>query len=64
MIRIITTLVGIALVIAGGRWMVIGANIWTGNAMSGQQQWLLVGLACVIAGIAVAAWGNLRRKPA
>ena len=64
MIRIVVTLLGIGLIIAGGRWILVGANIWVGSAMSGQSQWLLIGVVCVIAGIATTAWAMLRRKTA
>ena len=61
MIRIIVTLLGIGLIIAGGRWILIGANIWVGSAMSGQSQWLLIGIAAGLAGLALLYWMRGRR---
>jgi hypothetical protein len=60
--RIARIVVGVVMVLLGGIWTLQGANILTGSAlMSGQSQWLWIGVAVVIAG-ALLLWSTLRGR--
>ena len=59
--RIAGTIIGIILILLGGVWTLQGANILKGSAiMSGQSQWLWIGLVLVVVGLA-ALWWTWRR---
>jgi hypothetical protein len=59
--RIAGTIIGIILILVGGLWIAQGSNMLAGSAMSGQSQWLWVGIVLVIIGI-VALWWTYRRR--
>lgn len=59
--RIVLNLIAIVVLVAGLRWMLVGANFILGSAMSGKPEWLYIGLACVIASLVLAWWTNFRR---
>jgi Na+/melibiose symporter-like transporter len=59
--RIAGTIIGIILILVGGLWIAQGSNMLAGSAMSGQSQWLWVGIVLVIVGI-VALWWTYRRR--
>ena len=59
--RLAGILLGIVLVLLGGVWTLQGANILGGSVMSGQSQWLYIGIALMVVGAAELAW-TLRRK--
>jgi hypothetical protein len=60
--RIARIVVGVVMVLLGGIWTLQGANILTGSAlMSGQSQWLWIGVAVVVAG-ALLLWSTLRSR--
>ena len=60
--RIVGTIVGIIFIFFGGIWTLQGANILKGSAvMSGQSQWMWIGLAVIVLGI-VALWWTYRRR--
>ena len=59
--RIAGTIVGIILVLLGGLWILQGSNIVGGSVMSGQTQWLWIGIVVVIVGL-VALWWTYRRR--
>lgn len=50
--------VGAVLLIIGAVWILQGANILTGSAMSGRGQWLVVGILVMIAGGILLWWNN------
>lgn len=58
--RIFGTVVGVVLVLLGGLWTLQGANVLAGSVMSGQSQWLYIGLVVAVIGLAVLWWFNLR----
>ena len=59
--RIAGTIIGIILILVGGLWIAQGSNVLAGSAMSGQSQWLWVGIVLLIVGI-VALWWTYRRR--
>ena len=60
--RIFGTIVGAVLVLLGGLWTLQGSNMLAGSVMSGQSQWLYIGLVAVVAGLVALWWFNLRRR--
>ena len=60
--KIIQTIVGIILVAFGALWILQGANIVAGSVMSGQSQWLYIGLVAFVAGLVALWWFNLRGR--
>jgi hypothetical protein len=61
--KILGTIVGIVCVLMGALWTLQGANILAGSAMSGQSQWLYIGIVLLIIGLVVLYWTNMRRLP-
>ncbi|HEX4298820.1 MAG TPA: hypothetical protein VHZ56_12430 [Devosia sp.] len=59
--RIAGTIVGIILVLLGAVWIGQGSNLIGGSVMSGQSQWLWIGIVVLIVGI-VALWWTYRRR--
>jgi hypothetical protein len=59
--RLAGIILGIVLVLLGGVWTLQGANILGGSVMSGQSQWLYIGIALIVVGVAELAW-TLRRR--
>jgi hypothetical protein len=54
-------IVGAILVLIGLVWSLQGLNLLGGSFMTGQTQWLVIGVACALAGAALLGWNNLRR---
>jgi hypothetical protein len=44
-------IVGVVLTLIGLVWTGQGAGIITGSVMSGEKQWFLIGLVCLVVGI-------------
>jgi len=59
--RIAGTIVGIILVLLGGLWILQGSNVIGGSVMSGQSQWLYIGIVVLIVGV-IALWWTYRRR--
>lgn len=55
---ILRNAVGVVLLVIGAVWVLQGANVLTGSAMSGRGQWLVVGVLMVIAGLALLWWNR------
>ena len=49
--RWVTLVVGIVLSAAGTIWALQGAGVLGGSAMSGQEQWLVIGIVVDAAGV-------------
>ena len=60
--KIFGTIVGVVLVLLGALWALQGSNMLAGSAMSGQSQWLYIGLIVVAVGLVVLWWFTLRRR--
>ena len=60
--RIIGSIIGVILVLTGGVWTLQGSNALGGSVMSGQSQWLYVGLVLLVAGLGVLWWFQLRGR--
>jgi Mg2+ and Co2+ transporter CorA len=55
------TILGIILVLLGAVWALQGSNLIGGSIMSGQSQWLYIGIVVAIVGLAV-IWFARRRR--
>ena len=53
---------GVVAVVIGAIWILQGANILGGSFMSGQSQWLYIGVAVAIAGVIGLWWVNIRQR--
>lgn len=53
---------GALLTLIGIVWTLQGANLLGGSFMSGSSQWLYIGIATGLAGLAVLWWFGLRRR--
>ena len=54
--------VGGLLILVGGVWMLQGAGVIGGSFMSGSSLWFVIGLICVLIGIAIEVQGVRRRR--
>jgi len=59
--RIALNIIGAILVLVGALWALQGLNVIGGSFMTGQTQWLAIGVVCVIAGAVMLGWTNRRR---
>jgi len=63
--RIVSTLIGLLLVVMGGIWVLQGLNLAWGalarSFMQGDQHWALYGAIVVIIGVAQMVWSIKRR---
>jgi Mg2+ and Co2+ transporter CorA len=59
--RIAANIAGIVIVLIGGLWILQGSNLIGGSVMSGQSQWLWIGIVVALAGLASLIWFNRRR---
>jgi hypothetical protein len=59
--KIILTILGVLLCLAGGVWFLQGINVLPGSFMSGQTQWAIYGAIAVILGIGLLFFANRRR---
>jgi uncharacterized membrane protein len=62
--RILLSLLGVALVLVGSVWFLQGINVLPGSFMTGQIQWAVSGVLAVIAGIALLLLANRKRRAA
>jgi len=54
--------VGGLLTLVGGVWMLQGSGVIGGSFMSGSSLWFVIGVICVLAGIAIVVQGARRRS--
>jgi hypothetical protein len=60
--RIGLNILGAILVLLGALWALQGLNVIGGSFMTGQTQWLVIGVVCAIAGAVLLGWTNCRRR--
>ncbi|WP_300014549.1 hypothetical protein [Pseudonocardia sp.] len=61
MTRMVGPAVGALLVVIGAVWTLQGAGVLPGSFMTGSRSWLVIGLVCVVAGVAV-LWRVVRGR--
>jgi hypothetical protein len=60
--KIAGNIVSVIVLLIGALWTLQGLNVLAGSVMSGQTQWLVIGLILVVVGILGLWWTNFRRK--
>ena len=60
-VKIIQTIIGVILLGLGALWILQGANVLAGSVMSGQSQWLYIGIVVAVLGLALLWWTYRRR---
>ncbi len=60
--KIARTIIGTVLLLIGLLWILQGANIVGGSVMSGQSQWLYIGIVSALAGAGLLYWTLWRRS--
>ena len=62
--RIISSLIGLAMVLMGAVWMLQGLNLaFRVGFMVGDKHWTLYGAILALVGIAQLIWTNVRQRP-
>lgn len=56
--KIILSILGILLILAGGVWFLQGINVLPGSFMTGQTRWAIYGALAIAAGIGLLVVGN------
>ena len=59
--RIALNVVAVIALLLGGLWILQGANIVGGSVMSGQSQWLYIGIVLIVVAAGVLWYANRRR---
>jgi hypothetical protein len=59
--RTVLTVVGVVAVLVGGVWIGQGANLIPGSFMTGDRNWLAIGIFVAAAGVAAIVFGLRRR---
>ncbi|MGA2820940.1 MAG: hypothetical protein ABSF61_09845 [Anaerolineales bacterium] len=59
--RIVLTIIGGLLILAGAVWFLQGINVLPGSAMTGQMKWAIYGAIAVLAGVVLLIL-SLRRR--
>ena len=61
--RVVSTLIGIAMILMGGIWILQGLNVaFLDSFMAGDPQWAVWGLILAVLGLCLAIWSNTRRR--
>ena len=59
--KIVGTVVGILLILAGAVWYLQGINVIGGSVMTGQSQWSVYGSITVVIRVALLLFANRKR---
>jgi hypothetical protein len=59
--KIVGTVVGILLILAGGVWFLQGINVIGGSMMTGQSQWSVYGSITFVIGVVLLLYANRKR---
>jgi hypothetical protein len=61
--RVVSTLIGVALILMGGVWMLQGLNLaFRVGFMVGNYHWTIYGSILALVGIAQIVWSNTRQR--
>ena len=60
--KIVLSIIGVLLILAGGVWFLQGINVLPGSFMTGQIQWAFYGALAVIVGAGALVIANRRRS--
>jgi hypothetical protein len=56
--RQLTIVLGVLAALAGAVWILQGIGMLPGSFMSGDRRWAIIGSITLVAGLALAAWGE------
>jgi hypothetical protein len=63
--RVVSSLIGLLLVLMGGIWILQGLNLAWGSLsrsfMQGDQHWAFYGALVLLVGVCQVAWSNMRQ---
>ena len=59
--KLFGTIAAVLLMLLGFIWALQGANLLGGSVMTGQSQWLYIGIVMLLAGAALLYWLRRRR---
>ena len=59
--KIVLSIIGVLLILAGGVWFLQGINVLPGSFMTGQIQWAIYGALAAIIGVVVLVLARRRR---
>jgi hypothetical protein len=62
-VKILLTILGAFLILAGGVWFLQGINVLPGSVMTGQIKWAIYGGIAIAIGIGVLLFAQRRRSP-
>jgi hypothetical protein len=57
-IKIIVKIVAVLVILSGGVWVLQGSNILPGSSMSGNPQWIINGIVCILIGAGLFWFAN------
>lgn len=60
--KILLSILGVLFILVGAVWILQGVNILPGSFMTGQIQWAINGVFCVIVGAAWLYFANRRKS--
>ena len=60
--RIVLSIMGVLLMLAGGVWFLQGINVLPGSYMTGQIQWAIYGGLAIVIGIGLLVFANRRKS--
>jgi hypothetical protein len=59
--RVVLSILGVFLILAGGVWFLQGVNVLPGSFMTGQIRWAIYGAIAVVVGAGLLLFANQRR---
>ena|SRR5258708_5371883 len=66
LMRVISSLIGVLMVLMGGIWILQGLNLAWGSLsrsfMQGDQHWVFYGAILLIVGVCQVVWSNTRQR--
>jgi hypothetical protein len=62
-VKIVLTVIGVLLILAGGVWLLQGINILPGSFMTGQTRWAIYGGITIVIGFGLILFAQQRRSP-
>lgn len=60
--KLALNIIAVLLLVVGGVWILQGADVLGGSSMSGQTQWLVIGIVAAIAGIGLLVFATRWQK--
>ena len=61
--RVLLTVIGVLLMLAGGTWFLQGIGVLPGSFMTGQREWAVYGATAFALGVARILFARRRARP-